>query len=52
MFYLLLYMYLLNNHISDIKVFGKVKFKKLEFLDLSRNKITNFEVLKKIILKN
>ena len=32
-------LYLNNNNISDIKVLEKVKFEKLEVLDLSENKI-------------
>ena len=34
-------LYLRNNDISDIKVFEKVKFDKLEILDLSKNNIDN-----------
>ena len=33
-------LYLFNNNISDIKVLEKVKFEKLEKLNLSENKIS------------
>ena len=42
-------LYLSNNNISDIKVFEKVKFEKLEILNLSSNfKISDINILENV----
>ena len=37
---------------DDLKVLEKVKFEKLEILNLSENKISDIKLLEKLILKN
>ena len=45
-------MYLYGNNISDIKFLEKVKFEKLEKLNLSWNKnISNYYILEKVNFK-
>ena len=45
-------LFLNENNISDITVFGSVKFEKLEVLDLSENKISDINIFEKWILNN
>ena len=40
-----------NNKISDIKVLERVKFEKLELLDLGGNKISDINILEKVNFK-
>ena len=44
-------MYFNNNNISDIKVLEKVKFEKLELLNVGENKISDINVLGKVNFK-
>ena len=41
-----------DNKISDIKVLEKVKFNKLEILNLSVNQITDINILEKVWKSN
>ena len=44
--------YLANLGILDINFLEKVKFDKIEILDLSKNKISDIEILEKVNFKN